>query len=286
MNPGQRPWPAPAKLNLFIHVTGRRVDGYHELQSVFQFLDLEDALWITPREDDRLILTGDRVGTAPADNLVVRAAEALRAAAGTRQGAEIRLEKRIPVGGGLGGGSSDAATALVALNQLWGLGRSREELAAIGLRLGSDVPVFVRGLAAWAEGVGERLRPLPGLPEPWYALVHPGISVSTAEIYAAPELTRDAPPITISGFLAGRGGNSFLPVVRSRYREVGEALDWLGQRGEARLTGTGACVFAAFASRAAAQAALRELPAGWRGFVARGLNRSPLLDRAASGETA
>lgn len=269
-------WLAPAKLNLFLHITGRRPDGYHALQTVFQFLDYCDRLFVEPDEYPGIRLTGDLCGLPPEENLVYRAAMLLREAAGREGGAAIRLEKRIPAGGGLGGGSSDAATTLVALNRLWGLDRPPEELARLGRRLGADVPVFVRGHAAWAEGIGDELTPLPDLPEPWYAVIRPPVEIPTAELYAAPELTRNAAPITISGFLAGQGENCFLPVVRARYGPVGEALDWLGQRGDARLTGTGACVFAAFARQEAAQAALAGLPREWQGFVARGCNRSPL----------
>lgn len=272
------PWPAPAKLNLFLHVLGRRPDGYHRLQTVFQFLEHCDWIHIEVRSDGRLERARPLPGVAEDRDLVLRAARALRARTGTAAGARIDLDKRLPLGGGLGGGSSDAATVLVALNQLWGTGLSTDELAALGLQLGADVPVFVRGQAAWAEGVGEQLTPTT-LPEPWFLVLCPDVTVSTAEVFSAPELTRNTPPITISDFLAGQGRNDCEPLVRSRHPEVAQALDWLSGYGTARMTGTGACAFVSFAERAPAEAARAALPAGWNGFVARGCNRSPLLER-------
>ncbi|MCA1797943.1 MAG: 4-(cytidine 5'-diphospho)-2-C-methyl-D-erythritol kinase [Xanthomonadaceae bacterium] len=266
---------APAKLNLFLHVTGRRDDGYHDLQTVFQFVDLCDLLRFTPRDDDRIERVGGLPDVAPADDLAVRAAFALREAAGNSRGMTIEVRKSIPAGGGLGGGSSDAATTLVTLNRMWGLGWSVGRLAALGLTLGADVPVFVHGYAAWAEGVGDRLVPIE-LPEPWYLLVDPGISVPTDAVFQAPELTRDSPRLTISDFVSGGGRNDFEPVVRARYPEVAAALDWLAGHGGGRLTGTGGCVFGTFTARDSAEAAYDALPDGWRGVVARGLNRSPL----------
>jgi 4-diphosphocytidyl-2-C-methyl-D-erythritol kinase len=274
-------WPAPAKLNLFLHVTGRRPDGYHTLQTVFQLLDYCDELHIEPTADGRITRPAGPEGVAPDADLAVRAARRLQAAAGCRRGAEIRIVKRIPAGGGLGGGSSDAATVLVALNSLWGLGWPPGQLAALGLELGADVPVFVHGRSAWADGVGERLQPV-ALPPAWYLVVCPDCVVSTAEIFAAPELTRDTPETTISGFLLAGGRNDCEPVVRGRHPAVAAALDWVeGRAGgrPARLTGTGGCVFAAFDSAVEAQAALAGLPARWKGFVARGLAESPLLAR-------
>jgi 4-diphosphocytidyl-2-C-methyl-D-erythritol kinase len=270
------PWPAPAKLNLFLHVTGRRADGYHNLQTLFQFLDYGDDLYLTPRGDG-VIQRLEGPAEIPADtDLVVRAAQALAAASGVNLGADIRVHKRIPIGGGLGGGSSDAATTLFALNRLWNLGFPTDELARIGLTLGADVPVFVRGLASWAEGVGERLTPVT-VPELWYLVLTPPVIVSTAEIFDAPELQRDCPAVGLKDFLDGRCGNVCEPVTRARYPLVGEALDWLSQHGRARMTGTGASVFASFDERAEASAILRQAPPDWQGFVARGLNRSPLL---------
>lgn len=272
------PWPAPAKLNLFLHVTGRRADGFHLLQTVFQFLDYGDVLHFALRGDGVVRRMNDLPGVAAESDLVVRAARLLQAATGCARGVDITVEKVLPMGGGLGGGSSDAATTLVALNALWRLGLDEERLAALGLSLGADVPVFVRGRAAWAEGVGERLEPVD-LPEPWYLVLVPPVGVATAAVFGAPELTRDCPPITIRDFLAGRGGNVCEPVVRGRFPAVAEALDWLGRFAPARMTGTGCCVFAAFADEDQARAVAAQLPAGWRGFVARGCNRSPLLER-------
>ena len=273
-----RPWPAPAKLNLFLHITGRRADGYHLLQTVFQFLDYSDEVHLTVRSDGAIRRLSDLPGVPQEQDLVVRAAQLLQRESGTPLGADIQVTKRLPMGGGLGGGSSDAATILLALNQLWKTGLTDEQLAALGLRLGADVPVFVHGLATWAEGVGEKFTPVV-LPEPWFVVLIPAVSVSTAEIFGAPELTRNSPPITIRAFLAGEGGNVCEPVVRSRYPAVAEALDWLGKYGAARMTGTGACVFAAFDTEAQARQVFATRPEGWNGFVARGCNRSPLLER-------
>jgi 4-diphosphocytidyl-2-C-methyl-D-erythritol kinase len=274
----ERAWPAPAKLNLFLHVTGRREDGYHELQTAFQFLDVGDSLWIQATHGGGIELECALPDIPSDQNLVTRAARQLAEHTGCRQGARIRLAKRLPLGSGLGGGSSDAATTLVALNAVWQLGLSVDELAGLGLRLGADVPVFVRGAAAWAEGVGEKLTPLPELAEPWYLVVYPAVSVSTAEIFSDPQLTRNAPPLKISAFLSGAGANSLEPVVVRRYPEVGKALDWLSEQQPARMTGSGACVFAACEDRRQADSILKRLPAPWTGFVARGCNRSPLLD--------
>ncbi|MGH8271636.1 MAG: 4-(cytidine 5'-diphospho)-2-C-methyl-D-erythritol kinase, partial [Gammaproteobacteria bacterium] len=246
-------WPAPAKLNLYLHVTGRRADGYHELSTAFQFLDFGDRLAFSPREDGQIRLLDPTPGVAIADDLIVRAARALNAAAGSDFGADVRVEKHIPPGGGLGGGSSDAATTLVALNALWGLGLARERLEAIALTLGADVPVFVAGHAAHATGVGERLTPA-AFPEPWYVVVHPGIGVSTGEIFAAPELTRASPPAKIPLFSLAEARNDCEPVVGSRYPEVARALDWLRARGPGLLTGTGSCVFTWREERAQAAA--------------------------------
>jgi 4-diphosphocytidyl-2-C-methyl-D-erythritol kinase len=280
MSPG---WPAPAKLNLFLHVTGRRADGYHDLQTVFQLLDHADEVVIEPTRNGDIRRPEGLAGVSPEQDLAVRAARLLQAASGCARGADIRVRKRIPAGGGLGGGSSDAATVLVALNHLWGLRWPVARLAALGLELGADVPVFIRGRSAWAEGVGERLAPVR-LPAAWYLVVCPDCTVSTAEIFSAPELTRDSPETTINGFLLGGGRNDCEPVVRRRYPVVAEAMDWVAARSggrPARLTGTGACVFAAFGSAAPARAALAGLPERWTGFVARGLARSPLHARLA-----
>lgn len=269
-------WLAPAKLNLMLRVIGRRADGYHRLQTVFQFLDRCDRIHIRSRKDGRIIRAGGAVEVPAEDDLVVRAARLLQRATGCRAGADLRVEKRLPMGGGLGGGSSDAATALVALNQVWGLGLDQDALAALGLELGADVPVFVRGEAAWGEGVGEQLKPIV-LPEPWFVVLRPPCHVSTAAVFADPDLTRDSKPITITGFVAGDARNDCLPVVLRRFEAVKDAFAWLAQRGTARLTGTGSCIFAAFDDRAAADAVLAEVPASLSAFVARGCNRSPLF---------
>lgn len=271
-------WPAPGKLNLFLHIVGRRPDGYHHLQTIFQFLDRCDTLCFEVRQDG-LVRRIDPLPGVPEDHdLTVRAARLLQEAGGAKLGVDIRLEKRLPMGGGLGGGSSDAATTLVALNELWGLNLSVDRLAELGLRLGADVPVFVRGRAAWAEGVGERLVPV-NLEEPWYVVIEPPVTVSTAAIFSASELTRNSRPVTISDFLSGLCRNDCEAVVFARYPEIAEAQRWLSAFGPARLTGTGACVFAPFATEEQARAVLERLPAAWRGFVAKGLNHSPLLDR-------
>jgi 4-diphosphocytidyl-2-C-methyl-D-erythritol kinase len=272
--PGQA-FPAPAKLNLFLHVVGRRADGYHLLQTVFQFVDLADTVRIAVREDGLIRRIAGPAEVPAEDDLAVRAAQRLKAETGTRLGADLAVEKRIPLGGGLGGGSSDAATTLVALNHLWRTGLDEDALAVIGLGLGADVPVFVRGRAAFAEGVGERLTAVT-LPEPWFLVVHPGVRVDTPKIYQAPELTRDTPARTIRALLAAGGRNDLEPVVRARHPQVDVAARWLARYAPTRMTGSGACVFAPFGARADAKAVLDRLPAGWRGWVARGLNRSPL----------
>ncbi len=279
-----RPWPAPAKLNLFLHIVGRRPDGYHELQTCFQFVDLCDEVTIALRDDGAIRRGAGADGVDPEHDLCVRAALALQAATGTCRGADISVSKRIPMGAGLGGGSSDAATCLVALNRLWDLNLTVDALAALGLKLGADVPVFVRGRAAWAEGVGERLTPLypPLAPEERnYLIIKPNVFVSTRDVFQDPELTRDTLPITIHGFLASGGRNDCLRVVRRRYPEVARALDWLSAYGVARLTGTGACVFMA-CEPALARKIVGNLPAGYEAFMVRGLNDSPLLERLAA----
>jgi 4-diphosphocytidyl-2-C-methyl-D-erythritol kinase len=280
-----RPWPAPAKLNLFLHILGRRADGYHELQTCFQFVDLCDDISIRIRSDGRVRRGAGAPGVAAQEDLCVRAAQALKSAAGCALGADISVIKRIPMGAGLGGGSSDAATCLVALNQLWKLGWSSAELAALGLKLGADVPVFVHGRAAWAEGVGEQLTPLypPLAPaERNYLIVKPNTFVSTKDVFQDPELTRNSPPITIHGFLASGGGNDCLAVVRRRYPEVARAFDWLSRFGAVRLTGTGACVFMA-CEPIEGRDIVGRMPPAFEAFLARGLNDSPLLERLAAG---
>jgi 4-diphosphocytidyl-2-C-methyl-D-erythritol kinase len=279
---GGTPWPAPAKLNLMLRVLGRRPDGYHRLQTVFQFIDRCDWVHLAARQDGR-IERRSAVPRVPIEaDLAVRAARLLQRHTGCPMGVDIRVEKRLPIGGGLGGGSSDAATTLVALDHLWGTGLDRYALAGLGLRLGADVPVFVHGLAAWGEGIGEDLTPC-ALPEHWYLVLAPQNGVSTAAVFADPQLTRDSAPITMRDFAQGDTRNDCLDVVRRRYPEVASALDWLATQGDARLTGTGGCVFAAFADRVTADAALAAAPEHLGGFVARGLNRSPLLERLNSG---
>lgn len=276
---GWSTWPAPAKLNLFLHIVGRRADGYHLLQTAFQLLDWGDTVRLRLREDGEIRRVDPLPGVAADDDLAVRAAKSLRAAAGLRCGVDIAIDKRIPLGGGLGGGSSDAATTLVALNALWRAGLDEDELAALGLALGADVPVFVRGRSAWAEGVGERLTTLD-LPERWYVVVDPGACVPTAALFAVPELTRAAPQLTISRFLAGeRTFNAFEPVVRGRFPIVAKALDWLGTYGDARLSGSGGCLFVAVDARETAMEIVENCPAGMRADIARGVPASPLLAR-------
>jgi len=276
-------WPAPAKLNLFLHVTGQRADGYHDLQTMFQIIDLRDELafeidrsGVIARVDDAASAPGPLAAIPSAEDLVVRAATLLRAKAGDPAlGVRIRLRKRIPLGGGLGGGSSDAATTLLVLNRLWGCNLPVLQLAELGLTLGADVPVFVQGESGLGEGVGERLTALP-LPERWFLVLHPGVSVPTRDIFQASELTRNSPILTIPALLASGGRNDCEPVVCKRYPQVAEALDWLGRFAPSRLTGTGSCLFASFDSAAAAERVAARVPDVWRVWVARGLSHSPL----------
>ncbi len=279
-------WPAPAKLNLFLHVTGRAADGYHSLQTVFQLLDWCDELQLEATAAPEIVREEGPAAIPAAEDLCVRAARLLQQATGCRQGARIRLRKRIPTGGGLGGGSSDAATVLCVLDRLWGLRLRTDELVALGLRLGADVPVFVRGESAWGEGRGEQLTPV-GLPERWFVVIHPGVSVSTAEVFQAAELTRNSPVITIRAVspgapLGGDTRNDCEAVVRARVPEVAAALDWLAAFAPARMTGTGACVFAAFDSAAAAERVAARVPECWTSRVAKGVQRSPLHLRLAA----
>ncbi|KJD20587.1 kinase [Vreelandella aquamarina] len=272
--------PAPAKLNRMLHIVGRRQDGYHELQTLFQIIDLCDYLSFNLRQDGVIELTTSMDGVAHDDNLIVRAAKRLQQASGTHLGASISIEKHLPMGGGLGGGSSNAATVLKGLNQLWQLGLSDATLAELGLALGADVPVFVLGKSAWAEGVGEKLTPAT-LDTPWFVVIHPGISVSTPAIFQDPELTRDSLPITMARALQGgvaEWRNDCEATVKKRYPRIAEALDWLAQHAPSRLTGTGACLFAAFESQEAAQAVTELANQRWQAWVARGLNTSPLQD--------
>jgi 4-diphosphocytidyl-2-C-methyl-D-erythritol kinase len=270
-------YPAPAKLNLFLHVIGRRADGYHLLQTVFRFIDFGDSLSFRPRADGIITRVNDIAGVPAADDLCVRAAHALKRAGGVAAGADITLHKRLPLGGGLGGGSSDAATTLMVLNRLWRLDWGRERLGELALCLGADVPAFVFGESAFAEGIGEQLTPLP-LPAAWYVVLTPQIAVSTAAIFADPELTRTTIPIKICAFSMDQGHNDLEPVASRRYPEIARHLSWLRQFGPAAMTGSGACVFAAFASEREARRVLAQLPAEMRGFAARGLDRHPLRD--------
>jgi 4-diphosphocytidyl-2-C-methyl-D-erythritol kinase len=275
-------WPAPAKLNLFLQVVGRRNDGYHDLQTVFQLLDWGDEIALRVR-DDGLIRRGiGAEGVQPDQDLTVRAAHALREATGSRCGADIEVVKRIPLGGGFGGGSSDAATVLVGLNELWGTSLNFAEIAAIGVELGADVPVFVRGRSAWAEGIGEQLQPIE-LPSRWFVVVDTGVRVSTAELFQSAELTRDARSATISDFVSGNvRGNAFEPVLRRRAPVVAQALDELARHGAAQLTGTGGGIFASFEDMARAEQVRDALPPGWSVRVAEGVNVSPLHRRLAA----
>ncbi|MEX2480685.1 MAG: 4-(cytidine 5'-diphospho)-2-C-methyl-D-erythritol kinase [Gammaproteobacteria bacterium] len=273
-------WPAPAKINLFLHVTGRRPDGYHLLQTLFQFVDLCDWLDFTVRDDGRISRSSVLPGVAAETDLVVRAASRLKHHAGCALGADIAVRKQVPMGGGLGGGSSNAATVLVALNALWDLGLPIEELASLGLALGADVPVFVHGYAAWAEGVGEVLVPCPQ-PETAIVLVTPDCAVSTARVFSEPDLTRDTPPSKMHAFSQARSRNDCEPVTRRLYPAVGAALDWLSQHAPARMSGTGASVYAFFDDLERAQAVAAQVPGLWRAYAGRRLNESPLRARLA-----
>jgi 4-diphosphocytidyl-2-C-methyl-D-erythritol kinase len=276
--------PAPAKLNLFLHITGRRPDGYHLLQTVFQLLDYGDELRFCLRDDDQIRLHCDNPELSGEDNLVLRAARLLREHCECNQGVDIELVKRIPAGAGLGGGSSDAATTLVALNQLWHCALTREQLAAMGLSLGADVPVFVHARSAWAEGVGEYLTPVL-LPAIYYLVLTPACHVSTSVIFSHQELTRDTRAIKMAAFLEGQSRNDCEMLVRTLYPEVNAALEWLSQFAPARMTGTGSSVFAGFQDEASARAVLAKLPSNSQGplknisgFVAKAVNRSALAD--------
>jgi len=273
-------WPAPAKLNLFLHITGRRADGYHELQTVFQILDFGDRLYFKVRDDSEIRRRTVLEGVEPERDLTVRAARLLQQHTGCHLGADISVDKHIPMGGGLGGGSSDAATVLVALNQLWQTGLDINELAQLGLTLGADVPVFVRGETAWGEGIGEILTPVP-LPQSWFLVLCPNVSVPTADLFASSQLTRDARPIKIRDYLAGAGSNVFEPLVRGRYPAVNEAMNWLTQQSgvTARMTGTGSSIFVALNDEQQAQALVKRVPEPWQAFYALGINQSPLLSR-------
>ena len=270
-------YPAPAKLNLFLHVVGRRADGYHELQTVFRFLDVGDRLDIRVRDDGDIVRANAVEGLPAESDLCVRAARLLRTRTGTALGAEIRLDKRLPMGGGLGAGSSDAATVLIVLNRLWKLDLTRAQLMAIAGELGADVPVFVFGESAWGEGIGERLTPI-ALPQAWYVVLVPPVKVSTATIFDHPELTRNSNRIKMSAFFAGGVRNDLEPVVCRLYPAIREYLDWLRRQAPARLTGSGACVFASFEGEREAHQVFAARPPHMQGFVAQGLHHHPLRD--------
>lgn len=268
--------PAPAKLNLFLHITGRRADGYHLLQTLFQFLDYSDVISLQVRGDGKITRSLASPLIPENEDLVVKAARLLQQVTGCQLGVDIKVHKILPMGGGLGGGSSDAATVLLGLNYLWNLQLDLDRLAAWGLRLGADVPVFVQGHAAWAEGVGERLESV-NLPEKWYFVLHPKVHISTAEVFSAEGLTRNCKPIRMAAFLAGQTSNVFEPVVRENYPEVAKAFEWLGSN--AKLTGSGACLFAEFDNEMSAQIIEKNLPKHWSGFVAKSRCISPLHER-------
>ena len=268
-------WPSPAKVNLFLHITGRRDDGYHEIQTAFQFLDYSDSLEFQVQQSGAIELLTPLKGVKNESNLIIRAAKCLQSHTDSKQGAKISIEKRLPIGGGLGGGSSNAATTLIALNHLWQTKLTTTKLAQLGLTLGADVPVFIHGYAAWAEGIGEKLTPISPA-EPWYVVIVPDCQVSTAEVFSSQELTRDCEPITISRFLSGEGKNVCEGVVLKNYSAISEAVNWLNRYGKSRMSGTGACVFADFDSQIQAQQVLDDLPSHWQGFIAKGCNQSPL----------
>lgn len=272
---------APAKLNLFLHIVGVRPDGYHNLQTVFQLLDYGDEISLTPTDDGVISRSHGLGSVAEDDDLVIRAARLLQQHTGTHYGAIIGVDKRLPVGGGIGGGSSDAATTLLGLNALWGCDLSSESLQKIGAELGADIPVFVAGHSAWAEGIGEQLTPLD-LPEVCYLVLHPGVAISTPELFSAAELTRNCPLLRIRDFPASGGMNVFEPLVRVQYPEVDQAISWLSEFSEARLTGTGSCIFAKFSTKQDAQKVLEIIPKPWTGFIGRALNESPVLNELAT----
>ncbi|MGD9583700.1 MAG: 4-(cytidine 5'-diphospho)-2-C-methyl-D-erythritol kinase [Lysobacterales bacterium] len=275
-------WPAPAKINLFLHVLGRRADRYHRIQTVFQLVDLCDRVLIQPSDDGRIERYGELASVRADQDLSLTAARLLQQASGSRKGARIGLDKRIPIGAGLGGGSSDAATVLVGLNRIWGLGLDTVTLAALGLQLGADVPLFVHGRSAWADGIGEQLLPI-ALPEAWYVVIFPGVAVSTPEVFNDPALTRDTPPTTIPRFLSGEATRNDLqaPAV-ARCPEIGAALAWLDRFAPARMSGSGSSVFARVAMREQGDAVVRRCPPAWQSFVVRGLSASPLVQADAA----
>lgn len=275
---------APAKLNLFLHILGRRNDGYHELQTLFQLLDIGDVITLRASDKPYILLANDVLNIAPEDNLAVRAAHLLRDTTRSKRGCHIQIDKKLPIGAGLGGGSSDAATTLVGLNALWNCNLCTAELAALGARLGADVPVFVYGYSALGEGIGERLRPIT-LPTPWYLVVTPPVQISTAEIFSHPELTRNSPPLKMCALdvelfkSADAFRNDCQSIVEQLYNEVSEALEWLKSYAKPHMTGTGASVYCSFESQSVAERILGQVPSEWQAFVSRGVNRSPLFQQ-------
>jgi 4-diphosphocytidyl-2-C-methyl-D-erythritol kinase len=271
-------WPAPAKLNLFLHITGQRQDGYHLLQTVFQFIQLIDVIDFTILESGLVRRSSISLKIDERDDLVIKAAQKIKKRSGSKLGVDISVKKNIPIGGGLGGGSSDAATTLVALNELWQTGLSIDELSEIGLSLGADIPFFINGNAAWAEGVGDKLTPI-NLDECFYLVIYPNCGISTKAVFEASDLTRNTPRITIRDFRDGNGKNDCESYVRNHYHDVTEALDWLGEYASSKLTGTGACLFAQFSDENEANEVKYKLPTKWQGYVVKGINKSPLLRR-------
>lgn len=268
--------PAPGKLNLFLHINGQREDGHHELQTIFQFIDTCDTLRITARDDSNIHVNTKIPGIADRNNLVLRAAKMIQAYDKKRRGVDINLQKKLPIGGGLGGGSSDAATTLLGLNHLWDLQLPIEQLLQMGLQLGADVPVFIFGKACWAEGIGEKLTPM-NLPQSWYLVLVPPVEISTAEVFFDKNLPRDTPKCELSKHLLQTGSNDCQRVVIDKYPEVATALNWLNQFSTGQMTGTGACLFARFNNKQEAQAIMDKMPPDYKGFVTQGLNTSPLL---------
>ncbi len=275
------PWAAPAKLNLFLHITGRREDGYHLLQTLFHFIDVSDTLYFEITDKSSITLTPAIKNVPNDENIIVKAAKLLQRTTGTNKGAKITLEKRLPMGGGLGGGSSDAATTLLALNKLWGLNLEKTKLMSLGLTLGADVPIFIYGQTAWAEGVGETLTEVNKNEigsKNWFLVLFPKINVNTGDIFASSELTRDKDPIRIRDFLNGTTENVFESIVAKQYPEIQSALDWLKQFSDAKLTGTGACIFAPFKSRQEAREIAAQAPDKWQLFIAQGCFTTPIED--------
>ncbi len=269
--------PAPAKLNLFLHITGVRDDGYHNLQTIFQLLDYSDEVTLKRRLDGVINRVSGLASVEPEDDLIVKAARALQKHTGTNYGVDLGVSKVLPIGGGIGGGSSDAATTLLGLNQLWQCNVPQQELLSIARSIGADVPVFVNGHSAWAEGIGEDLTPLE-LPEKWYIVIHPNVFISTEKLFSSKLLTRNKTVLRMRIFPTADNENVFESVVRNEYPEVEKSLQWLSKFAPARMTGTGSCVFASFESKQQAVAVMQQLPRKWVAFVAKAVNNSPLLD--------